>query len=130
MLIPVAARARLDDDPHMNERVLQYLKAVGPDHRALFDRFQRLIAEEFPSVQVGFSYDMPKYTAGDCSINVGVWQHGISIYGGDGDSDFVARHPDLSSGRGTIRLPLGVAAELDDDELRGLARSALGTDSA
>lgn len=108
---------------------MQYLKAAGPEQRALFDRFHRLVADEFPSVQVGFSYDMPKYTVGESSINVGVWTHGISIYGWAGDSGFVARHPDLSSGKGTIRLPIGVAADLPDDELRELARSALGGDS-
>ena len=114
----------------MNERVLQYLRAAGPEQRALFDRFHRLIAEEFPSVQVGFSYDMPKYAVGDQSINVGVWTHGISVYGRGGDSEFVARHPELSSGRGTIRVPVGVASGLPDEELRELVRSALGEPSS
>ena len=109
----------------MNERVLQYLKAAGPEHRALFERFHRLIADECPTVEVGFSYDMPKYTVGEFSINVGVWTHGISIYGWDGNSDFVARHPELSSGKGTIRLPVAVAATLEDRELRELISSAL-----
>lgn len=56
-----------------------------------------------------------------------VWKHGISIYGwGEGqDAGLTTRHPELSSGKGTIRITPKAAEAISDDELRALARGAL-----
>jgi hypothetical protein len=52
----------------------------------------------------------------------------VSLYGWrqGGDAGFTDRHPGLASGRGTIRLRPGDAAAIPDQELRELARAALG----
>jgi hypothetical protein len=70
---------------------------------------------------------MPAYRVGARRLNLGVWKHGVSVYGwrGDRDGGFVARHPELSSGRGTIRIPLADAAGISDEELRALLGGAL-----
>ena len=51
----------------------------------------------------------------------------MSIYGWDQghDAGFIARHPELRTGKGTIRLRPEDAAAISDDELRALVRAAL-----
>ena len=51
----------------------------------------------------------------------------MSIYGWQEgrDAGFTARHPELKTGKGTIRLRPETAAAIPDDELRDLARAAL-----
>jgi hypothetical protein len=72
-------------------------------------------------------YKMPAYQAGHRRLYVGAWKHGISVYGWPqgGDGGFTARHPELLSGRATIRLRSEDAAGISDGELRDLVRAAL-----
>ena len=51
----------------------------------------------------------------------------MSVYGWQEgrDAGFSERHPELKSGKGTLRLRPADAAGLSDDELRDLARAAL-----
>ena len=51
----------------------------------------------------------------------------MSIYGWDQgrDAGFVARHPELKTSTGTIRLRPVDAAAIPDDEFRDLVRAAL-----
>ena len=60
-------------------------------------------------------------------LHVGAWQHGVSLYGWEPgrDAGFAARHPELDSGKGTLRLTRAAAQDLPDDELRDLLRAAL-----
>ncbi len=105
-----------------------YIEAIAPEDRPLFDRVQRLVLEAHPDAEVGFSYQMPTYSVGHQRIHVGVWKHGVSLYGwGNGRDarDFAARHPELTSGKGTIRLRPKSAAAIPDDELRDLLGAAL-----
>jgi len=112
----------------MDDAVRGYVDALSARNRALFDRVHGLILDVHPDAIVALSYKMPSYQVGSRRIYVGVWQHGVSLYGwgGDRDAGFTARHPDLISGRATIRLRSGPAADaIDDDELRDLFRAAL-----
>jgi hypothetical protein len=107
-----------------------YIDAIGAKQRPLFDRIHSLIlavAAESGGVDVVLSYKMPTYVVGDRSLHVAAWGHGVSLYGWDGDRDggFVERHPELSSGKGTLRLPTSDADTITDDELRGLIAGAL-----
>ena len=115
------------EDP-MDEAIVEYVEAIPPEHRALFERIHRLILDACPTVTVGLSYKMPTYRAGDRRLHLAVWKHGVSIYGWKvaGDGGFTARHPDLQTSTGTIRLRPEDAALIADDEFRDLARSALG----
>ena len=111
----------------MDDAVRTYIDAIAPEHRPLFDRVHRLILEARPDASVTISYQMPTYTAGGRRLYVGAWRHGVSLYGWSAGQDggFCASHPELLSGRGTIRLRPETAAALPDSELRALAAAAL-----
>jgi len=107
--------------------VQAYIDGIPPGHRPLFDRLHRLILAAHPGVTVTLSYKMPAYQAGKRRIYVGAWKHGISVYGWGKDraAEFTARHPELVTSTGTIRLRPEDAAAISDEELLGLARAAL-----
>jgi hypothetical protein len=77
--------------------------------------------------RVALSYGMPAYRVGKRRLNLGVWKHGVSVYGWrrDRDGGFVARHPRLSSGKGTLRIRPKDADAISDDEFRALLDGAL-----
>lgn len=106
----------------------EYVDAIAPAHRALFGRFHQLVLDAHPDAVMTLSYAMPTYVVGAHRLHVGVWKHGLSLYGWrrGGDGGFTARHPQLVTDKGTMRLRPGDAADLADDELRDLARAALG----
>ena len=107
--------------------VQEYIDAIAPGHRPIFDRLSGLILEEFPQASVALSYGMPTYRVGKRRLHIGVWQHGVSIYGwgSDRDGGFSSRNPTLISGKATIRLRSTDLAAVTDDELRALIRAAL-----
>jgi Domain of unknown function (DU1801) len=112
---------------HVDDTVRDYIDAIAPDSRALFDRLHRLILEVHPDAGIALAYHIPVYRVGGRRLFVGAWKHGISIYGwGPGrDSGFADRHPELKTGRGTIQLRPEKAEEISDDEFRDLVRAAL-----
>lgn len=111
----------------MDEAVRDYIDAIAPDRRPLFDRVHRLIVDAYPNADVVLSYQIPTYKVADRRLYVGVWKHGVSFYGWEEgrDGGFTARHPELTTGRGTIRLGPADAVGIADDELLGLVRAAL-----
>ena len=111
----------------MDEAVQSYIDGVDPAHRPLFDRLHRLILAAHPDAAVVLSYQIPTYKVGRRRLYVGAWQHGISLYGWrqDRDGGFIARHPELKSSKGTIKLRPQDAAAIADDELLGLVSAAL-----
>jgi len=111
----------------MDDAVRDYIDAIAPEHRPLFDRLHRLILEVHPDAAVVLSYQIPTYKVGGRRLFVGVWRHGVSVYGWQEgrDGGFAARHPELRTSTGTIRLRPADAAAIGDDELRELVRAAL-----
>ncbi len=111
----------------MDEAVKSYIDGIDPAHRPLFDRIHRLILAAHPNAAVVLSYKIPTYKVGRRRLYVGAWQHGISIYGWgqDRDGGFTARHPELRTSKGTIKLRPQDAAAIADDELGGLVSAAL-----
>jgi len=107
--------------------VQAYIDAIAAEQRPLFDRFHGIILAEHPDAEVVLSYGMPAYRVGKRRLNLGVWKHGVSVYGwrADRDGGFVARHPGLSSGKGTIRIRAKDAVGISDEELRALLGGAL-----
>ena len=104
-----------------------YIGAIAPEQRPLFDRLHGIVLAEHPDAEVALSYGMPAYRVGGRRLNLGVWKHGVSVYGwrADRDGGFVARHPRLWSGKGTIRIRPRDAEEISDEELRALLGGAL-----
>lgn len=113
--------------PLVDEAVRAYLDAAPAEHRALFDRLHRLVLEAHPDATMVLSYKMPTYVVGRCRLHVGVWKHGLSLYGWqrDRDAGFTTRHPELANDRGTLRLGLADAARIPDAELRDLVAATL-----
>jgi uncharacterized protein YdhG (YjbR/CyaY superfamily) len=111
----------------VDDGVRKYIDGIHPEHRPLFDRLHRLILEARPDANVVISYGIPTYKVGRRRFFIGAWKHGLSIYGWDQgrNAGFTDRHPELKSGRGTLRLRPEDASNISDDEFRGLARSAL-----
>jgi hypothetical protein len=111
----------------VDDAVRGYIDALSPEQRPLFDRVHGLITDGYPDVDVVLAYDMPTYVVDGRRLHVAVWAHGVSIYGWKAhhDGGFTDRHPDLRSGKGTIRLRTDAADQIADDELRDLIGSAL-----
>ena len=112
----------------MDDAVRGYIDAIPAEHRSLFDRLHRLILAAHPEATVVLSYKIPTYRVGRRRLYVGVWKHGVSIYGWPQgqDAGFAARHPELRTSKGTIQVRPEDAAGITDEEFSGLARSALG----
>lgn len=121
---PAPASARLGP---VNPDVQSYIDRIAAGNRPLFDRVHRLVLAAFPDAGIALSYGMPTYRVGSRKLHVGVWQHGVSFYGWRKDraAGFLARHPDLLSGKATIRLRTRDAADVTDAELTGLIRGSL-----
>jgi uncharacterized protein YdhG (YjbR/CyaY superfamily) len=116
-----------DQGGRLDEAVQAYIEAIAPENRPLFDRLHGLILAENPAVTVRLSYRIPTYSVGRRRIHLGAWKHGLSLYGWreDRDAGFAARHPELRTSKGTIRLRPVDAAAIPDEEFRDLARAAL-----
>ena len=110
-----------------DEGVQAYIGALDPARRSLFGRLHALVLATHPEAEVSLAYNMPVYRVGSRRLSLGAWKHGVSVYGfrKDNDGGFVARHPDLASGRGTIRIGFHDAERITDDELRDLVGGAL-----
>jgi uncharacterized protein YdhG (YjbR/CyaY superfamily) len=111
----------------MDDAVRDYIDAIPSEHRPLFDRLHRLVLEAHPDAAVVLSYQIPTYKVGRHRLFLGVWKHGVSVYGWQEgrDAGFSERHPELRTSKGTIRLRPADAAGIPDDEFRDLARAAL-----
>lgn len=110
----------------VDEAVQRYIDAIPAGHRSLFDRLHGLVLAAYPDAAVVISYQIPTYQVGRRRLYIGAWQHGLSVYGWPQErDDFITRHPELKSSKGTIRLSPQDAAGLPDDELRDLVHAAL-----
>ena len=117
-----------DNSKGVDEAVREYIDRIDVRHRPLFDRVHELILAGYPQAALVISYRMPTYRVGSRRLYLGVWQHGISLYGWPQGQDggFTDRHPDLRSSKGTIRIRPQDAAGITDEELAALVRAALG----
>jgi uncharacterized protein YdhG (YjbR/CyaY superfamily) len=108
--------------------VQAYVDAIPPEHRPLFDRVVGTIRALRPDATVRLSYGMPTYEASGHRLYVGAWRHGISFYGWSrgADGGFTQRHPELVTGKGTVRLRPEDAATIPDEELTAFVRAVLG----
>ena len=113
----------------VDQAVQHYIDSIPPEHRPLFDRLHLLILQVRPDAAVVLSYQMPTYKAGRRRLYLGVWKHGVSVYGWPQghDAGFTARHPELRTSKGTIQLRPQDAAGIADDEFRDLIGAAFGS---
>jgi uncharacterized protein YdhG (YjbR/CyaY superfamily) len=111
----------------LDERIKGFITEVPPEHRALFERLHGIVLATHPEAQEDFAYAMPTYRVGKRRLNIGVWRHGVSVYGWrrDNDGGFAERHPDLLSSKSTIRIRPSDADAISDEDFRGLVAGAL-----
>jgi hypothetical protein len=123
----MSGHARTPETGIMDEGVRRYLDEMDIEYRPVFDRLHRLIVAMYPDAEVVLSYGMPTYRIGRRRLNIGAWKHGLSLYvSPKRDGGFSARHPELATGKGTIKLSPGDAACILDAEFQDLIRAALG----
>ena len=123
----MSGQARTPEAGITDEAVRRYRDEMDGEYRPVFDRLHRLIAAICPHAEMVLSYGMPTYRIGRRRLNIGVWQHGLSLYvSPNRDGGFSARHPELASGKGTIQLRPADAAGIPDAEFQDLIRAALG----
>jgi uncharacterized protein YdhG (YjbR/CyaY superfamily) len=121
--------AMMNDEVAPPDPFHAYVSGIAPQFRPLFERIDRLTRALHPEATVGISYAMPTYRVGKRRLNVGVWKHGVSIYGWKKNSPaaFLSQHPELLTSTGTIRLTPDDGATLSDQEIGEVIGSALGT---
>ena len=68
-----------------------YVDAIAPVTRPLFDRVHRLVLEVHPSARVRLAYEMLTYEVGGRGLHVGAWKHGLSLYGWEPGRDGAGR---------------------------------------
>jgi hypothetical protein len=109
--------------------VQAYIDGIAPQHRPMWDRIDRLVRELHPDVELRITYDMPTFVVAEHRLPVGVWKHGLSLYGlHDGnDAGLINRRPELTSGRGTVRLPTAQAESFTDAELKATLKAVLSS---
>jgi Domain of unknown function (DU1801) len=122
----MSGQARTPEAGISDEAVRRYRDEMDGEYRPVFDRLHRLILAMCPDAEVVLSYGMPTYRIGRRRLNIGVWKHGLSLYvSPNRDGGFSARHPELASGKGTIKLRPADAARISDAEFQDLIRAAL-----
>ena len=86
----------------MDDAVRAYIDAIPSEHRPLFDRLHRLVLEAHPEAAVVLSYQMPTYKVGRNRLFLGVWKHGVSVYGWQQgrDAGFTPATPTCGRARG------------------------------
>jgi uncharacterized protein YdhG (YjbR/CyaY superfamily) len=111
----------------MDAEVQRYVAEIPEQHRELFARVNGLILGAYPDAAVRLSYKIPSYWMGRRRLYVGVWKHGLSVYGWPqgAAAAFIARHPELKTSKGTIQIRPQDAAGLSDSDLLELVHAAL-----
>jgi uncharacterized protein YdhG (YjbR/CyaY superfamily) len=120
------SQARIGESGVLDEAVRRYRDQMDSTHRPVFDRLHRLIVATCPEAELALSYGMPAYRTGRRRLNIGAWKHGLSLYvSPERDGGFSARHPELATGKGTIKVRPEDAARITDAEFQELIRAAL-----
>ena len=70
-----------------------YLDEIAAEHRPMWDRVAGLVRGLHPEVERRITYGMPTFVVGEHRLPVGVWTHGLSLYGLNetNDAGFIAR---------------------------------------
>jgi hypothetical protein len=122
----MSEQARAPEGGVTDEAVRRYLDEMDSEYRSVFERLHRLMAATCPDAELVLSYGMPTFRIGRRRLNIGAWQHGLSLYvSPNRDGGFSARHPELVSGKGTLKLRPADAAGVSDAEFQDLFRAAL-----
>ena len=111
----------------MDAEFTAYVESIDPQFRPLFDRLHAIVVAAHPEAELALAYGMPTYRVGGRRLNLGVWKHGVSVYGWrrDNDGGFATRHPEFLSSKSTIRIRPRDAETIEDREFVALLGGAL-----
>jgi hypothetical protein len=77
----------------MDDVVRDYIDAIAPEHRPLFDRLHRLVHEAHPDAAVVLSYQIPTYKVGPPPLRRRVEARGVDLRLGAGPRRRLHRPP-------------------------------------
>jgi uncharacterized protein YdhG (YjbR/CyaY superfamily) len=92
----------------MKSEVQNYIVQVTDERRLLFLKLQSLIYNLYPNAVASISYGIVKYSLPSGWGFLGYWKEGVSLYTGyiKALPDFVSKHPQIKTGKGSIKLKL------------------------
>jgi len=105
--------------------VREYIEALEPAHRQLFDRLQGLILEVQPDAEVVFSYQIPMYKVGKLRVGLNAGRpDGVTLTTTSPNhiAAYKQRHPDFKTGKASIQF--GFDDVLPADDIREVVRRA------
>jgi uncharacterized protein YdhG (YjbR/CyaY superfamily) len=116
---------RGESSPTLSAEVQDYIDALDPNHRRLFDHLHRLVLEELPEANVVISYQIPLYKVGSRHVGLNARRPGgvtLTTTSPDHIATFRSRHPRFKTNKASIQFRFG--DELPDDDIRGVIRRA------
>lgn len=102
-----------------------YLEKVPNNRRERLTNLHAMVIAACPDVEVSMKHNMPSYERQGKWLAFGNLSSYISFYVSDSESikDFVARHPEIKSGKATLNFTDGV--EIPESDVQLVARKAL-----
>jgi uncharacterized protein YdhG (YjbR/CyaY superfamily) len=94
----------------MDAEMVEYINSIRDDRRELYARLEGMVLEMYPEAELVKSYGIPKYQnkLGKGGVFMNYWKEGVSMHGGGTDyiSEFVAAHPEIKTGKGSLNFRL------------------------
>ncbi len=112
----------------LSDDVQEYIDALDPAHRRLFDRLHQLILDELPDARVVISYQIPLYRVGRRHVGLNARRpDGVTLTTTSPDhiDAFRRRHPKSKTGKASIQFRLN--DELPEDDIRDVIRRAISS---
>ena len=117
--------AQTRGDRAADRAVQEYVDAIPPRDRPLFDRLHALILDLYPEADIVISYQIPTYKARGGRVSLGLWKDGVSLYTTHPDhiGTFKQRHPSIKTGKASLNFR--ITDELPEDDVRDVIRRAI-----
>ena len=128
-LRPNVRRPHRDPDdtprPQLADDVRDYIDALDPPHRRLFDRLHDLILSVVPDAEIVISYRIPLYRLGRRHVGLNAGRaDGVTLTTTSPDhiEAFRRRHPQFKTNKASIQFRFD--DELPDDDIKDVIRRA------
>ncbi len=116
-----------DDTPRspLPDDVREYIDALDPSHRRLFDQLHDLILSVVPFAELAMSYQIPLYKVGRHHVGLNAGRTGgvtLTTTSPDHIEAFKRRHPQFKTNKASIQFRFD--DELPDDDIKDVIRRA------
>jgi len=111
----------------ISAEVTAFITRGDQAQQELYKKLQQHILEMYPEVETRFSYGIPTYKVQTGKVWLGYWKGGVSLYTGFPAliTGFVARHPNIKSGKGCLNFRL--TDHIPWEDVFSLIRTAMGS---